>query len=60
MNEPNFWAIRFIRPPVSSPVIQPPALSPQPVCYPDVHGISAKLKQVNWFTFLAFLQMNKF
>ena len=60
MNELNFWAIRFIWAPVSSPVIRPPALSPQPLCYPGVHGISAKLKQVNRFTFLALLQMNKF
>ena len=52
MNEPNFWAIRFIQSPGSGLITRPPALSPQPSYYADTNSISAKLKQVNWFTFV--------
>ena len=31
----NFWAIRFIQPPVSGLIIRPPALSPQLSYYVD-------------------------
>ena len=53
MNEPNFRAIRFIQPTILGSVLRPPALSPQPSYYADANGISAKLKQVNWFTSLS-------
>ena len=44
MNEPNFWAIRFIQPPVPDPIIRPLALSPQPPYYADAKRNFAKLK----------------
>ena len=38
MNEPNFWAIRFIHPPVPGLIIWSPALSPEPSYYVDANG----------------------
>ena len=60
MNKPNFWAIIFIQFLFPGPIIRLPDVSPQPLFYADVNGISAKSKQVNCFTFLSPLQMRKF
>ena len=60
MNEPNFWAIRFIQAQYPGLIKRSPALSRQPSYYVEANGISAKLNQVNWFTFLSPPRIHKF